>query len=540
MKTKNGPLPAAGPTPRMRWVKESPARDRLAVALLSLGDGVIITGNRWDRGGLKIHFANETFCAMTGYPAAELIGRNSRVLNGPKSDAARLHRWLHAAGRSRVHHGEGYLYRKDGTAFYAAWSYSRIGGAAGWPVRLVAAYRDMTDMRRLQDMLVHSQRLDAVGQLAGGVAHDFNNLLSVINGYCEILSERVTGDPAAKRELQEIHTAGGKAAALTRQLLAFSRRQEMDPKVINLNYSLRELGELLRRLAGPANTLELDLAANIGNVRVDPAQLQQVILNLVINARDALPGTGGTITLRTAGAVVPPGSRSGFGPDVPPGRYVTLVVQDTGIGMDAATQSYLFEPFFTTKEPGKGTGLGLSTVYGIVRQSGGAVTVSSDLHEGSTFTVYLPEVSEPAQVVESGLLPLPDTRGHETILLFEEDNLVGKMVAGILTADGYEVLAANRAADALAMAKRHGRPIDLLIADLTDPRGRGLDFARELQALKPGFRVLCTSNLEEARPVPWLPSTHQAHIVKPFALHELLRRMRSLLDAKMVILNPAR
>jgi PAS domain S-box-containing protein len=540
MKAKQPFPPASGPARNARWVKGSLARDRLAIALLSLGDGVIITGNRWDRGGLKIHFANETFCAMTGYSSTDLIGMNSRILNGPKSDAARLYRWLHASQRGRVHHGAGYLYRKDGSAFYAAWSYSVIGGAAGWPVRLVAAYRDMTEMRRLQDMLVHSQRLDAVGQLAGGVAHDFNNLLSVINGYCEILSERLTGDPPAKRELEEIHTAGRKAAALTRQLLAFSRRQEMDPRVINLNYTLRELGELLRRLAGPANTLELDLAPDIGNIRADPAQLQQVILNLVINARDALPATGGTITLRTAGSIVPPGSRSGFGPDVPPGRYVTLAVQDTGIGMDAATQSYLFEPFFTTKEPGKGTGLGLSTVYGIVRQSGGAVTVASDLHAGSTFTVYLPEVSEPVQVLESGLLPLPDTRGHETILLFEEDNLVGKMVAGILTADGYEVLAANRAADALAMAQRHGRPIDLLIADLTDARGRGLEFARELHALKPGFRILCTSNLEEARSVPWLPTTHQAHIVKPFALHELLRRMRNLLDAKMVIVHPAR
>jgi PAS domain S-box-containing protein len=231
-------------TPRTRSLlrpDEKPTQEELAAALLSLGDGVIITGSCWERGGLKVLFANPAFCTMTGYAPGDLIGQNSRRLNGPKSDPARLQRWLRAVRHGRVHHGEGYLYRKEGTLFYAVWSYSPVGEGAGRPERLVAVYRDMTEMRRLQDTLVHSQRLDAVGQLAGGVAHDFNNLLSVINGYCDILNERFAVDPIARRNLEEIHTAGRKAVALTRQLLAFSRRQEMAPKVINLNHVLNEL-----------------------------------------------------------------------------------------------------------------------------------------------------------------------------------------------------------------------------------------------------------------------------------------------------------
>jgi PAS domain S-box-containing protein len=526
---------AARQTRSARGIARAREWQLLGAALRNLGEGAVITDSRWNRGGVKILFANDAFCAMTGYAPAELVGHSTRLFHGPKSDTARFRRWLGTAGRGQVDHGEGFLYRKDASMFYVAWSYSLLDDTAGRPRRVVAVYRDMTDMRRLQDTLIHSQRLDAVGQLAGGVAHDFNNLLSVINGYCEILSGRLTTNGAARRDLEEIHKAGQKAAGLTRQLLAFSRRQEMDPKVINLNQIIRELGEFLRRLVGPAGTLELDLAVNLGNIRADPALIQQVILNLVINARDALPATGGTVTVRTADRTVPPQRRSHSASEIQPGPYAMLAVQNTGEGMDAETQRRLFEPFFTTKEPGKGTGLGLSTVYGIVKQSGGYVTVQSDPGAGSTFAVYLPEVGEPAAAREASLLPLPDTRGSETILLLEEDDLVGKMVAGILTAEGYEVLAANRLEDALAMAKRHGRPIDLLIADLTAPQGRGLELARELHALKPGFRILCTSNLEEARPVSWLPVAHQAHIVKPFALHQVLRRTRELLDAKMIL-----
>ncbi len=519
---------------RRRVRSPGPSESRpLASALCSLGDGVIITRRRWNHGGLDILFANEAFGAMTGYTPAELVGQNTRLLNGPLSDPARLDRWVRATRDGGVHRGEGYLYRKDGSMFYAAWSYSPLADAAGHPARLAAVYRDLTEMRRLQDILIHSQRLDAVGQLAGGVAHDFNNLLSVINGYCEILGSRMEADAAARRDLEEIHKAGQKAAGLTRQLLAFSRRQEMDPRVLNLNQVVRELGEFLRRLVGVAGTLELDLALDLGNIRADPALIQQVVLNLVINARDALPPSGGAITLRTANTKMPPAPRNQSASEIQPGRYAMLAVQDTGAGMDAETQSRLFEPFFTTKEPGRGTGLGLATVYGIVKQSGGYVTVRSDINVGSTFAVYLPVVAGQTDLREASLLPLPDTHGRETILLLEEDDLVGKMVAGILNAEGYVVLAARHAADALGLARHHEGPIHLLIADLTDRQGHGLAFARELQATKPGFRILCTSNLETAQPVPWLSAANQAHVVKPFTLNQVLRRTRELLDAQM-------
>ncbi len=506
---------------------------QVASTLRSLGDGAIITARRWARGGVKILFANEAFCAMTGYGDGELEGENTRRLSGPGTDPTRLRRWLGAARHGRVHRGEGYLRRKDGSLLYASWCFSVLDGGAGNGSRLIAVYRDMTEMRRLQDAVVHSQRLEAVGQLAGGVAHDFNNLLSVINGYCEILGGRLAGETMARRDLEEIHKAGRKAAGLTRQLLAFSRRQEMDLRVLNLNQIVRDLGEFLRRLVGPSNTLELDLAPDPGNIRADPALIQQVVLNLVINARDSLPAAGGTVTIRTGDASVLPETGGQNADEGPPGRYVVLAVEDTGAGMDAETQRRLFEPFFTTKEPGKGTGLGLSTAYGVVKQSGGYITVRSEPGAGATFAVHLPEVRAPADPREISLLPLPDTRGRETILVLEEDDLVGKMVAGIFTSEGYEVLAANRASEALAMARRHGGPIDLVIVDHTDPRGRGMAFARELHTLKPGFRLLCPSNLEAARPVTWLPAAQQAHLVKPFALHQLLRRARDLLDTKM-------
>jgi two-component system cell cycle sensor histidine kinase/response regulator CckA len=502
--------------------------EQLVAALLSLGEGVTITGTRWIRGGMRMCFVNEAFATMTGYTMAELSGQNTRILAGPHSNAVALHRWLQAAHPAPVHRSEGYLYRKDGSSFHAAWTCRRLS-CHGRNSRIVAVFRDMTEMRGLQDALVHSQRLDAIGQLARGVAHDFNNLLSVINGHCEILGERLSGDAAARRDLDKIHTAGRRAASLTRQLLAFSRRQEMNPKVINLSQVVRELNGLLHRLVGRANTLVCELANNLANVRADPAQIQQVILNLVVNARDALPPAGGSITIRTANTVVP--ARRGAAPDLQAGRYVTLAVQDTGGGMDDATQQHLFEPFFTTKEPGQGTGLGLASVYGIIQQSGGYITVRSGVNAGSAFKIYLPEVSAPVEVHETAPAAPFDPRGGETILLLEEDGLVGKMVAGILTSEGYEVLAANRPADALALAKQHGGSIDLLIADLRDARGHGFELARELHSLKPGFRILGASNLEEPRIIPWLPAAHQAPIAKPFALSELLRQVRELLDA---------
>jgi len=500
----------------------------LAAALRAQADGVLIADASTPARGLRILFVNDSFCAMTGHRAAVLLGERHDVFHADRSDFAKLRAWLRRRPPTTPFSGEGYLIRRDGESFYASWTLSPIVNRRQRVTHLVAAYRDTTEKRRLQEALVHSQRLDAVGRLAGGVAHDFNNLLSVINGYCEMLAAQVADRPRALREVTEIHKAGLRAATLTRQLLAFGRRQPMDAHVISFNRVVQENAEIMRRLIGDAGRLELELAADAGNVRADPTQFQQVLLNLVINARDALRDNG-CITVATGNREIKPGHNRRV-TDIPPGRYVCLAVTDNGTGMDAETHKHLFEPFFTTKPEGKGTGLGLALVYGVVQQSDGFITVRSALLAGSTFEILLPEVREPADAADSPapIPPLPATRGHETLLLVEDDEVVRKMVAGMLTADGYRVLAARDPAEAKPLALRSERPVQLVISPL---KNGGEELARELQARIPALRMLCIGDFDAPASVDWLEAQHQAPLAKPFALSEILHSVRSLLDA---------
>ncbi len=417
------------------------------------------------------------------------------------------------------------MVRADRTTIGAAWSFDPLCDARGRVTHIVATYRDQTEKRRLQEALVHSQRLDAVGRLAGGVAHDFNNLLSVINGYCEMLAAHVAANPQALREVAEIHNAGRKAAALTQQLLAFSRRQPLDARVMDLNALVRDNMEILRRLVGTAGRIEFQLADNLGHVRTDPTQFQQVLLNLVLNARDALRDHGRIVVSTEAREVSARFNRRTT--DTPPGRYAVLSVADNGTGMDAETQKHLFEPFFTTKPEGKGTGLGLALVYGVVQQSGGFVTVKSTVLVGSTFEVLLPVTSAPVEPVAPSVAPLPSLRGNERVVLVEDDEVVRKMVAGMLTADGYRVTAAKSFheldEDEAGLAR-----VQLVIASLA---GEGEKFARRLHAAQPNLRVLCTCNQDYKMPVAWLAAERQSCINKPYALSEILRAARKLLDA---------
>lgn len=497
----------------------------LGAALRAQSEGVFIAERGAGKRGLKIVFANESFCTMTGYAAAELIGRTHGVLHADKADVDRLQRWLKSAQPGQPLIGDGFLVRRDGRSISAAWSFDPLFDRRGRMTHLVATYRDQTEKRRLHETLVHAQRLDAVGRLAGGVAHDFNNLLSVINGYCEILAAHVSANPQALREVAEIHNAGRKAAALTQQLLAFSRRQPLNARVMNLNTLVLENAEILRRLLGSAGQLEFHLADGLANVRTDAAQFQQVVLNLVLNARDALRDHG-RIDITTANREVKAGQNR-RATDAPPGRYVVLTVTDNGTGMDAETQKHLFEPFFTTKPEGRGTGLGLALVYGVVQQSGGYISVRSALLVGSTFEILLPAVSGPVEEPPPPVAPLPSMRGSESVLLIEDDDVVRKMVAGILTADGYRVAAAKSFAEAMA-GELPERRVQLLIANLV---GDGEKQARRLLEKNPSLRVLCTSQNDFKMPVAWLPQKRQACINKPYALSELLRAARKLLDA---------
>ncbi len=506
-----------------------PSAGLLASALGTLGEGVLIADRHWTRAGLRILFANQSLCAMTNRPVRNLHGRAHGELHADHDHFPDLKKWLARLTPGLALSGEGYLACGPGRRLYTTWIFSPVADARGRVTHVSITYRDMTAKRRLQEDLIHAQRLDAVGRLAGGVAHDFNNLLSVINGYCEILRSKPAVARHAAREIGEIHRAGLHAAGLVRQLLAFSRRQALDPKVVSLNQLVQENSDILEKLLQPDKSLTLSLQASPDRVRVDPMQIQQVLLNLTINARDALAPEG-RVSIRTDFREIKT-DRNRRATDMPAGRYVLLAVSDNGTGMDAEAKAHLFEPFFTTKEQGKGTGLGLSLVYGIVQQSGGHIFVQSAPSAGSTFEIYLPSVQESVSTEPVTPPALPTTRGREAVVLVEGDPVVSKMIAGILTADGYRVLAAETAAKARLLVRRHSKPVDLLIIDSSRAGPAGDKFIRELHATHPKLRLLHTSSAEVSR-LPGFASEYQGALTKPYALSTLLRAVRSLLDGK--------
>jgi len=515
----------------MASMLKAPPPGLLASALTALGEGVFIAERKLGKDGLRIVFANDTLCKIFGYKSAEVIGRNHGFLHAESDDRSRLARWLRAARPSRPLSGEGYLLKKDGSTLYAAWTISPVICSEHAEVsHVVATYRDMTEKRGLQEILGRTQSLEAVGRLAGGVAHDFNNLISVINGYCEMLAVEVADQPQALHEVTEIHNAGRKAATLTRQLLAFGRRQPMELRMVNLNQIVRENEEILTRLLGGEGELELELQPKLGNVRVDPAQFQQVLLNLCLNARDALRDRG-RITISTANRVLTR-DRHRRSTDLQPGPYVAISVSDNGTGIDKETLKHLFEPFFTTKAKGKGSGLGLSLVHGVVQQSGGVIAVKSELLVGSTFEILLPLAlgplpKAPDKKVDS-IPPFPTTKGHERVLVVEEGEVLRKMVAGILTADGYRVVDTAAARAGLDQANALGKPVQLLVANLV---GEGEKLAKKLHKRFPALRVVNTCNLNAQHQLKWLAEEQQTALPKPFALSELLKTARRLLDA---------
>jgi len=485
--------------------------------LAELPEAVFLTRDRWQDGGVDIVWANPAAVSLTGFDLEQLMGRSTCLLHGVKSEPV-------TAQQSDA--GEGWLHRRNGSAFFATWKFNPVRLAGKRTGFLVALYRDISEKHRLREALLHSQKLDTVGQLASGVAHDFNNLLSVINGYCEIMSAKIAGVPAAQKDLQEIHRAGLKASAIARQILEFSRRQETEVKVVNFNTLIREIAEILRRVAGDEVTLELRLASDLGNARIDPTQFQQILLNLCFNARDAMP-RGGKLTIRTCNHQVGTVEKRRT-PEMREGLYAGMFITDTGHGMDLDVRNRIFEPFFTTKP--RGTGLGLSTVLGIIRQNDGNITVQSTPGQGTTFGVYLPETPEPEQTAITKLGALPAVRGTEKLLIVEQDEVLRKMIAGILSTDGYSVTDTATAEEAAALVKAAGlRPQLVLIQSCTK---EGATLVRKLHAAHDGLRLICTSP-EAKTPSPHtVPRQSLIHLPKPFALSTLLRSVRTLLDTK--------
>jgi PAS domain S-box-containing protein len=424
-------------------------------------------------------WVNRAFCELTGYAATEAIGKNPRdlVKSGVHDQAlyAELWRTIRAG---QLWRGELTNRRKDGTLYPEMQTITPVTDG-GVITHFIAIKQDLTEQKALESQFLQSQKMEVVGLLAGGIAHDFNNLLTVIKLTAELAAGSLRqGDPL-RADLEEIGRAGDRAASLTRQLLAFSRRQILNPIVLNAGTLVTNMAGMLQRLIGEDIHLTVSVADSLDSVRADHSQVEQVVLNLAVNARDAMP-RGGRLALHLANELID---------GVP---HVVLAVTDTGVGMDEITRRRIFEPFFTTKEPGKGTGLGLSTVYGIVKQSGGTIEVRSEPNAGATFRVCLPSVPD-APASTPG--PRGDPAGREvgTLLLVEDEQPLANLTARMLKSAGYTVLSSANGEDALALLDRHEGGIDLMLTDIVMPGISGRELASRAASLRPGMRVLFTS-----------------------------------------------
>ncbi len=396
--------------------------------------------------------------------------------------------------------------------------------------QFVERSRAQEALRQTEAQLRQSQKMEAIGRLAGGVAHDFNNLLTVIRGYSDLILTRLNPTDPLRKDVEEVKKAADRAASLTAQLLTFSRRQFVAPKLVDLNVIVSGMEGMLRRLIGE-DLIQLCtvLDPNVGTVKADPGQIEQVIMNLAVNAHDAMP-TGGTLTIETRSVQIAdqPGRDS---QSVDPGSYVMLTVKDTGCGMDEETQSHLFEPFFTTKEQGKGTGLGLSTVYGIVKQCGGHISVESRPGQGASFTIFFPRADETADATEAGAGPAGESRGKETVLLVEDEPGVRGLVHNTLKLHGYTVLEARHGIEALLTGAKHMGPIHLLLTDVVMPQMSGPEVAERLAAVRPGLKVLYMSGYPDHPIFSQIGvAAHAAFLPKPFTPNALVQKVREVLD----------
>ena len=383
----------------------------------------------------------------------------------------------------------------------------------------------------LEEQLRQSQKMEAIGRLAGGVAHDFNNLLTIVSGYSELLLERLDQEDPMRPHIEEIKKAGDRAASLTRQLLAFSRKQVMAPQVVDLNRVVAGMNRMLQRLIGEDVELVAICCDDLWRVKADPGQIEQVIMNLAVNARDAMP-KGGRLTIETANVELDE-TYSQRHLAIAPGPYVMLAVSDTGDGMDTATQARVFEPFFTTKEQGKGTGLGLATVYGIVKQSGGYIWLYSEPGEGATFKIYLPRAEGKVPEARKTEERVQPTMGSETILVVEDDEAVRGFVRGVLQSRGHTLLEAGNSNEALSLLRTHQQPIQLLLTDVVMPQMSGRELAQQLLALQPKMKVLFMSGYTDNAVVQHgalEPGTN--FLQKPFSPERLMRKVREILDAE--------
>jgi two-component system, cell cycle sensor histidine kinase and response regulator CckA len=463
---------------------------------------------------------------LFGWDADEVIGKPSPFLQ--PGDDGRVESLIAEEFSGRRSFGRRLQRRRKAGApvDVSLWT-APLRDSNGEVVAALGMHADMTEQNHLEDQIRQAQKMEAIGRLAGGVAHDFNNMLTIILGYADILRGCLGESDSLAEPVEAILDAARKAADLTRQLLAFSRKQLLRPRVVRLDAAVEGMKKMLFRLIGEQITHVLRLDPHTGRVLADVGQLEQVVLNLVINARDAMPD-GGTLTIETSNERIADSAVAG---EVPPGDYVVLSITDTGHGMDEATRLRAFEPFFTTKEPGKGTGLGLATVYGIVRQSGGFVTVDSQPQRGAKFQVYLPRAQKASESTQS-LAPVSVTpNGRETVLVVEDEQPVRQLAAAMLRRQGYRVIEAEDGAEALSIAERHEGPIEMLVTDVVMPQMNGCQLAQRLHSTRPTMKVLYVSGYADSALLPaGIVQDGLPILQKPFTTDELARRVRGLLD----------
>ncbi len=513
---------------------EKRAEERLRLfeqAVTGIRDVVMITeAEPIDDPGPRIVYVNPAFTELTGYTAADVLGMTPRLLQGPRTDRAVLNRLRYNLEQGEAFSSETINYRKDGTELVMEWQISPLLNASSTITHFVAIQRDITGRKRLEAQLIQSQKLETVGTLAGGVAHEFNSILTTIMGQSDLLlADLPEGSPLINK-VTEINQAAGRAAILTRQLLAYGRKQTLQPEVLNLNAVLESMAGTMRHLVGPNIDIRSVPAAGLRAVKADAGQISQVITNMVINAHDVMPA-GGKLTLETANFSLDQSSAQRY-PELKPGDYVMLAISDTGTGMSAGVQARLFEPFFSTKGIGEGTGLGLATCYGIIKQSGGHIAVCSEPGVGTTFKIYLPQVATitaqaPQRVAAPGM-----PRGTETILLVEDDPALREMAVALLQSLGYTVLIAANGIEALSLRDTHyPGHIDLLFTDLVMPQMSGKELAERIRILSPQTHILFNSGYTENAIVhQGLLNQGVAMLQKPFTPAALAQKLREVLD----------
>ena len=471
---------------------------------------------------------NDAYVQMLGYSRKEVIGKTVAELNIWATQEERL-RLFHTLQHSTTIPAFETKFRTSaGEVREITISAERIE-LDGNPC-VLAISQDVTDAKRLESQLRQAQRMSAVGRLAGGVAHDFNNILTVIIGYSELALYRVGTMPEVSKQLTEIKRAGERAAALIRQLLAFGRQQVLYPRVLDLNAVLNNLTQMLLRVIGEDISLSFNPSVPLGQIKADPGQIEQLLMNLVVNARDAMPD-GGAIVIETSSVTLDEGYLDSHW-SVRPGRYVMLSVSDTGCGMDEKTVSQIFEPFFTTKKPGQGTGLGLSTVYGIVKQSDGYIWVYSEPGKGTTFKIYFPQFEPATENRENGATATESKGGSETILVVEDDSSLRTLTTSVLGSMGYKVLEAPDAESALTLAANPELHIDLLLTDVLMPRMSGVELSLELQKIRSELKVLLMSGYAGNLIAKRDSEESQIELIeKPFTRYGLLTKVRAALNS---------